>query len=1268
MKSSHHFGLIESTNSYNNFNPPHSPSDRLNLIGKKERAAQFGLCHDDIGDESFECNQSFPRAMQPHSKYKQSDLAAAGDITHIRGCELNSVNFLKRNLLIKNQNSSRAARRHLLNDTVLNRSSTTNQMNASYLSQSNCGGFDKSWMFYNQFLNSNNQMDSCEDQLLTLNNPNKALIVINGRTTEILTANDISCDLFGYNESELIGLRLKDLLDLGDSVSSERKEALMEADRLDQHGRVVLCSGKIFEAFTRSPLDDINENENENGEEGERNEETSAKKSVNNNNKLKLPISMYMLKLTDEQEPRCLCVMEPIQRIVGTFTINFKGRLCNYNPSFSYIFGYTNAVNQAPMSLSTLTTTSLLNGKEITEIIPSMKLPINGILPEVRKQLLTGRSLQGENIPLTVNILNKHVYNEEIVYNCNVSVYTNISGLITVRPTDYQINSYNPTFSRLLFGYDEKDLLNKPITYLIPNFFDPDTTSSVTNKMTPYNTNNNSYMANSSSRKKYSNNNKSSTNINGSFLDHQHKHEKIPEFVITDACETNSNSTLENEEPTTTTTKTTKACKQCQKKFVPSTMAVINMRKRKANDEMNNEEEMNERDLLAEFNLEGGENYSPNKKCANYLEANSFSPCLASRQQQNNCPSPCNTPQSNAKRTLLAKAITNNAITTNNQQQQQQQMAMNTSLQSNSNDQMSCMSICSSIGDCSPTTSPSKSSRMVDLNDLMETETETETTEDLCDECRLSKDSEMAVDKSEVSLIMEQTTSGNTHNKITLTSDKDRRRSSLLLSDLNVIKESGGGEENGQEANKFKNITSTPAALHIKNVINYGNSNSKSNQIGLNTSDGLFFGRAKHHDGSHIKVFYQRKLVSMNNLKDKENVESEQQQQQDLICVWVSRDPYSDKSIMDHSLDQSLHHFRMNPNGNMSFAPHNATDHSSPYLNEYEDIRTLGRGASGFVQLAHRKLDKFEVVTKYILKSKIYKENLVNDDRYGTVPLEISILCKLDHANVIKVLEVFHDQDHVQMVMEKHGCGMDLFEFIDRQRRHIDEALASYIFRQLVSAVAYLHSKNIVHRDIKDENIVINEQFHIKLIDFGSAAYMAKGKKFATFCGTMDYCSPDILLGNKYYGPELDVWTCGIALYTLIFCENPFLSAEETIECILKPPFKVSKELMKLLFSILCPKPELRATMEEIESNEWVNQPVDMSKFKWENVVRNTEFHANTAGDCFRDDEYNISSKAVAANEDQNKMEEEQQHEMVNVNKQQNNFFKLNTNIFSKSF
>ena len=78
---------------------------------------------------------------------------------------------------------------------------------------------------------------------------------------------------------------------------------------------------------------------------------------------------------------------------------------------------------------------------------------------------------------------------------------------------------------------------------------------------------------------------------------------------------------------------------------------------------------------------------------------------------------------------------------------------------------------------------------------------------------------------------------------------------------------------------------------------------------------------------------------------------------------------------------------------------------------------------------------------------------------------------------------------------------------------------------QLVAAVGYLRSKSIIHRDIKDENIVIAEDFSIKLIDFGSAAYLEKGRLFHTFCGTIEYCAPEVLMGNPYVrrgaGPEL---------------------------------------------------------------------------------------------------------------------------------------------------
>ena len=217
--------------------------------------------------------------------------------------------------MVKNLNRSKA---NLFNDTVYNQS-TCNAASASHTTMhgdAHHGALEKSWAFYNQFLNTNapsvDDEASTSDDIIPVTNPNKALIVINGRTTEILTANKISCELFGYSENELIGMKLNGLLNVnGDSKDEESsgvQEILVESDRLDENGRIVLCSGKIFDAITA-----------ENTGDGEHQPSDNEA-----NQRLIIPISMYMLKLTDEKEPKCLCVMEPVQRIVGNFTINLK--------------------------------------------------------------------------------------------------------------------------------------------------------------------------------------------------------------------------------------------------------------------------------------------------------------------------------------------------------------------------------------------------------------------------------------------------------------------------------------------------------------------------------------------------------------------------------------------------------------------------------------------------------------------------------------------------------------------------------------------------------------------------------------------------------------------------------------------------------------------------------------------------------------------------------------------------------------------------------
>lgn len=194
------------------------------------------------------------------------------------------------------------------------------------------------------------------------------------------------------------------------------------------------------------------------------------------------------------------------------------------------------------------------------------------------------------------------------------------------------------------------------------------------------------------------------------------------------------------------------------------------------------------------------------------------------------------------------------------------------------------------------------------------------------------------------------------------------------------------------------------------------------------------------------------------------------------------------------------------------------------------------------------------MVVKFIKKTKVLQEcweeapedldiNPLPTDASaefsGRIPREVLLLRSLDHPNIIRLVGVFQGPSYYQLVMEHVGKTFDLFEFID-ENGPVDEALASHIFRQVVSAVAYLHSQGILHRDIKDENIVLDTTFHATLIDFGSACFMGKDKLFDTFCGTLEYCAPEVLEGNPYRGPELEMFSMGATLYTVIYgASNP---------------------------------------------------------------------------------------------------------------------------------
>jgi protein-serine/threonine kinase len=186
---------------------------------------------------------------------------------------------------------------------------------------------------------------------------------------------------------------------------------------------------------------------------------------------------------------------------------------------------------------------------------------------------------------------------------------------------------------------------------------------------------------------------------------------------------------------------------------------------------------------------------------------------------------------------------------------------------------------------------------------------------------------------------------------------------------------------------------------------------------------------------------------------------------------------------------------------------------SEPYkkktIDDFVILEEMGSGAYGQVKLGrYKKNNSRKMVLKYVTKRRILVDTWTRDRRLGTVPLEIHVMDYLrrdgfKHPNIVEMVDFFEDDINYYIEMQPHGIpGMDLFDYIEL-RTNMEEGECRSIFKQVVGAIHHLHTTAlVVHRDIKDENVVLDGEGKIKLIDFGSAAYIKNGP-FDVFVGTI---------------------------------------------------------------------------------------------------------------------------------------------------------------------
>ncbi|TSL34644.1 Serine/threonine-protein kinase MARK2 [Bagarius yarrelli] len=264
------------------------------------------------------------------------------------------------------------------------------------------------------------------------------------------------------------------------------------------------------------------------------------------------------------------------------------------------------------------------------------------------------------------------------------------------------------------------------------------------------------------------------------------------------------------------------------------------------------------------------------------------------------------------------------------------------------------------------------------------------------------------------------------------------------------------------------------------------------------------------------------------------------------------------------------------------------TTGDEPHIGNYRLLKTIGKGNFAKVKLAKHVLTEKEVAVKIIDKTQLNSSSLQKLFR------EVRIMKLLNHPNIVKLFEVIETDKTLYLVME-YASGGEVFDYLVAHGR-MKEKEARAKFRQIVSAVQYCHQKCIVHRDLKAENLLLDADMNIKIADFGFSNEFTVGNKLDTFCGSPPYAAPELFQGKKYDGPEVDVWSLGVILYTLVSGSLPFdgQNLKELRERVLRGkyriPFYMSTDCENLLKKFLILNPAKRGSLEQqIMKDRWMN-------------------------------------------------------------------------------